>query len=684
VAFLRGLTSFVEHQQRRGQRAPHDAEGMATRCGEPSASPGRSEATHGGGGGPESDSEEEEDDKDTATSAPAPPPPQDDPARAAAAGLGTPPPAAPPAAATAAPVLLSLRLERLDLTDAEAGMVADWAAAAAAAGAAAVTKLWLFGNRLGDAGAREVARMLHPLMVELHLSHNQLTSAGLLCLLRAVPAGPGPCPPSPLWLRAEWNRVSLRAVAAALQAEHEGRGLIVDVPEAVRPDAAPQLPELPPYLAKAKAANDAPPPPPSRAGRNSLRFLVQRCHARLPWLSCQFEVPAEAAVLRAARDTWRGAAAPPPPSIEHAPDAASDGGVPASGPLLLIPDTSALLPMIGAAPGAAAPTFFTLRLLTSLADAGLFGRALAPADRVFIVVPSSVAVQLDALKKDPGARAAVRAFFGRGLDECGPAGRGFLTVLGAHEGEGLVLEHAAEVSPRRSGAAPPCWAACCAAARRVRAHVHLVVAAGGATRLPTRRCRCVQVAGSRGAEVGSRGQAVDHKIVEVALFFQRELMRAAGGPGAAGAGAAAAAALPVILLTGDNGQAQLARSHGLPTVRMCELAALEPAARRSLLAPGAPATAAALRALLRERAVCGLGSVAARSLQQEFDGAVACLAAAVEALAAAESRLGAVGEGEAGGGLVAALRLRLDEWQGLVVHSHQSASRVLSWTGETG
>ena len=49
-----------------------------------------------------------------------------------------------------------------DLTDVKAGMVADWAAGAAAGGDAVAVKLWLFGSRLGDDGAAAVARMLHP------------------------------------------------------------------------------------------------------------------------------------------------------------------------------------------------------------------------------------------------------------------------------------------------------------------------------------------------------------------------------------------------------------------------------------------------------------------------------------------------------------------------------------------
>lgn len=67
--------------------------------------------------------------------------------------------------------------------------------------------------------------------------------------------------------------------------------------------------------------------------------------------------------------------------------------------------------------------------------------------------------------------------------------------------------------------------------------------------------------------------------VEVALFFQREITQAAAASGsctdASASTAAAAAALPVVLLSGDNAQIQLAKSHGLPAVRMGELAPLE-------------------------------------------------------------------------------------------------------------
>lgn len=57
---------------------------------------------------------------------------------------------------------------------------------------------------------------------------------------------------------------------------------------------------------------------------------------------------------------------------------------------------------------------------------------------------------------------------------------------------------------------------------------------------------------------------VDAKIVEVALFFQNELAAAAaGGPagGASGCGVDQPA-MSVVLLSGDNAQLSLARSHG--------------------------------------------------------------------------------------------------------------------------
>lgn len=42
-----------------------------------------------------------------------------------------------------------------------------------------LSKLWLFDNRLSDRGAACVAALLHPGLLEIHLSHNAITTAGV-------------------------------------------------------------------------------------------------------------------------------------------------------------------------------------------------------------------------------------------------------------------------------------------------------------------------------------------------------------------------------------------------------------------------------------------------------------------------------------------------------------------------
>lgn len=166
-------------------------------------------------------------------------------------------------------------------------------------------------------------------------------------------------------------------------------------------------------------------------GRNSLRFLVGKCHARLPWLACQYQLPAEAAVLSAVRATWQQAAASSTVAEQKAagatagpgldgssnvaaaaprtaeastssvPEACSAAQLPSTahsappppprpqqaqqlcgGPLLLFPDTSALLSMLGAHSSVAAASGVTLRALGELAQQGRFGRALDPKEQV--------------------------------------------------------------------------------------------------------------------------------------------------------------------------------------------------------------------------------------------------------------------------------------------------------------
>ena len=112
--------------------------------------------------------------------------------------------------------------------------------------------------------------------------------------------------------------------------------------------------------------------------------------------------------------------------------------------------------------------------------------------------------------------------------------------------------------------------------------------------------------------------------VEVALFFQQEVLReAAPGSSSANTGSAAAstaaasssgrgpltaASFPALLLSGDNAQVQTARSHGLPAARMVDVAAaqrqLEAALQRQ---PQQPLTASLLRTCLGVAAVTGAG-----------------------------------------------------------------------------
>lgn len=40
------------------------------------------------------------------------------------------------------------------------------------------TKLWLFDNAIGDAGAAALAELVHPRLLEVHLSHNSITTLG--------------------------------------------------------------------------------------------------------------------------------------------------------------------------------------------------------------------------------------------------------------------------------------------------------------------------------------------------------------------------------------------------------------------------------------------------------------------------------------------------------------------------
>ncbi|KAG2436329.1 hypothetical protein HXX76_006638 [Chlamydomonas incerta] len=653
---------------------------------------------------------------------PPPPPPPAPIARAAAAAASPAPPAPAAAAATpggrpagSAPLSLgllrqlrslddsgrlrvSLRLERQALNDTELEMVADWYEERASS-LLVPAKLWLFDNRIGDAGAAAVARsLLHPALQELHLSHNFIGDKGAAALAAALPSQ-RPAGLRPLWLRLEWNVLNVDALRERLDEQAAARGLVTDIPR-IEPTNKPMGRTQPGGGGASSGGGFAP--------GHELKLVLQRgvtAAVQLPWVTCQKQAPSEADVLRAVKGFYRDRApepasaagpaattsAPKPPLAPAAPALTPPSKAkPATplpppvlpepqpgderyrpGPLLLFPDTSALLAMLGGnASQHAGPPPLDWGLLLELAGEGRFGRSLPPEEQVFIVVADSVMKQLDGLKSSADSCAAIRRFMRDGLEQAGPAGYDFLTLLGSHEGEGLALE------------------------------------AGGLEGL----------AGSRSAAVSSRGQAVDMKIVEVALFFQAEVARAIE-PAAEGAAAApSAACMPVILLSNDNGQIASARSHGLPAFRLSsatDLTAQLTAVRNG----GGALTATLLRRLLAPQATKGLGSTATRSVQEHFDGAVGTLRGVVDALAALVLPLEQVtalaqAEGDsaaalakirdllAGGGgaaasasgsgglaagvsaLLSGLRSELAGWEG-VIKSHQAPSRLVQWAALT-
>lgn len=114
----------------------------------------------------------------------------------------------------------------------------------------------------------------------------------------------------------------------------------------------------------------------------------------------------------------------------------------------------------------------------------------------------------------------------------------------------------------------------------------------------------------------------------------------------------------------NAGQLQLAKSHGLPAFKLTPNAPFD-AALRALLASGAPLASSSLRALLAPAATAGVNSApAGRGLQEEFDGAVACLKGLLRAYEDLSSALSEVAadafdESKAPPEALASLRARL-------------------------
>ncbi len=350
----------------------------------------------------------------------------------------------------------------------------------------------------------------------------------------------------------------------------------------------------------------------------------------------------------------------------------------------------------------------TLEALTRLARQGRFGRqGVAPAGQVFLVVADSVMKQLDGLKVRvsfvpgcqesskvggtrwaerkrwcvvaaaqslPNARVAIRSFLSEGLEECGPAGLDFLTVRGAapHRPPCSPSSLLAQEQRAHPCSPQPCECRTWVVAQVLGAHEGegLALSAGA-----------LGAAGSRSPFVSSKGQAVDYRIVEVALFFMREVLSSTSSqPGGDGDPAGGPEPLPVLLLSNDNAQIAVAKSHGLPAFRLSgegpQAAALlqalssapppppppPPAQQGGGATPPPPRRAPApialtsrlLRGLLGPASTAGLGSAAPSvPLQQSFDEAVAALHATAGALRGAQAALAVVADA-ARGALLAA------------------------------
>lgn len=79
-----------------------------------------------------------------------------------------------------------------------------------------------------------------------------------------------------------------------------------------------------------------------------------------------------------------------------------------------------------------------------------------------------------------------------------------------------------------------------------------------------------EITGSRSVHLVSKGQRADHRIVEVALYFQAELLQAKKENDDTDP-EPTASSMPVLLVSADNAQVHLARAHGLPAVRTSDL-----------------------------------------------------------------------------------------------------------------
>lgn len=160
--------------------------------------------------------------------------------------------------------------------------------------------------------------------------------------------------------------------------------------------------------------------------------------------------------------------------------------------------------------------------------------------------------------------------------------------------------------------------------------------------------RNAEVLDSRSHNVHDKGQATDLKIIEVALFFQQELCKRTLSTQNSTQkqeifpDTHSPDRFPVVLLSNDNVQLVAAKSHGLPAFRFTDFSKIKNL--RTTYNQARPLTASAMRAMMEGWATRGLGESAKKSLQGEFDGAVACIKHLLESYEGVQGRFDKVRE----------------------------------------
>eukprot|EP00210_Caulerpa_lentillifera_P001125 g1084.t1 len=513
---------------------------------------------------------------------------------------------------------LSLRCERMGLTDMELEMISKWHRDNSKV--LNIIKLWLFDNKITDVGAPNLAQLIRndPLLLEIHVSHNSMTNKGAEQIMNTI-AACRDASSKPFWLRMEWNTINNNELKHFISELENEKEIVVDIPRF--------------HLKRSK-------------GRVTSCLINEKkvAHFRLPWIQCQRLRPSEAPVLMQAKSSWQQRPVvktaqthtnnrPHPVSTrgrESYKRPTTRGGKASTthqrsskgqskfrvkeggGPLLIFPDTSALLGLIGCKTksngssssssqnsNSSTSPYLSFDWLESLCQKGKFGNCIPSNERIFFVLCDSVMKQLDGLKKhNANVGLCVRKLVNSGLEKYGPAGQDFLTILGAHEGEGIIVDRNAELLDSRSH------------------------------------------------HVFNKGQAIDLKIVEVALFFQQELCQAHHSqPHSSNTNTHTSIPnpknpfhFPVVLFSNDNVQLTAAKSHGLPAFRYTDLQKFNHV--REIMQPRKPLTASTLRAQIAGKATSGLGACARKSLQDEFDGIVACMKHLMESYEGARTLLG--------------------------------------------